>query len=99
MKNLQNTEARLNRLTNLLAQLSRAEEIEALLTDLCTPNELAAIADRLHVAAALDQGASYRTIQADSGVSLATITRVARHLKLGSGGYQNALNKINTAKG
>ena len=52
------------------------------LTDLCTPAELRALAERWHVAQLLDEGQqSYRDINALTGVSTTTIGRVARFLK------------------
>ena len=56
-------------------------------TDLCTPAELEAMADRWQVVPLLHQGIPYRTIHEKTGVSVTTITRVARCLTLGSGGY------------
>ena len=41
----------------------------------------------------LDDGLSYREIYDKSGVSTATVTRVARCVTLGSGGYRLALKR------
>jgi TrpR-related protein YerC/YecD len=67
---------------------------EKFFADLCTPGELLAMADRWKVARLLDQGMPYRGIYEKTGVSTATITRVARALFLGESGYRRALDRI-----
>ena len=62
--------------------LKTPAECEAFLQDLCTPAELEAMVGRFQVSRLLLQDElSYRDIQEQTGVSLATITRVARFLK------------------
>jgi TrpR-related protein YerC/YecD len=73
--------------------LKTAEDCAAFFTDLCTPAELDAMAGRWLVARLLDRGLSYREISAKTGISTATVTRVARCLTYGrEGGYRRALN-------
>ncbi len=67
--------------------LKNSDEALAFFTDLCTPAELEAMADRWEVVPLLRQGIPYRTIHEQTGVSVTTITRVARCLSFGSGGY------------
>lgn len=57
-----------------------AGELARFLTDLTTPGERDALAERWRVAQLLDAGKSYREISAETGVSTTTITRVARFL-------------------
>jgi TrpR-related protein YerC/YecD len=73
-----------------LAEIKDEKDMKNLLLDLCTPQERQAMAERLHVAKLLhEKKLSYRAIYAQTGVSLATITRVARFLKDESyGGYR-----------
>ncbi|MBI3506876.1 MAG: trp operon repressor [Proteobacteria bacterium] len=61
--------------------------------DLCTPGELSAMADRWKAAQLLDRGVPYREIYERTGVSTATVTRVARALFNGRGGYRGALDQ------
>ena len=68
------------------------EECRLFFQDLCTPTELQAMADRWAVVRALLEGVSYREIQRTTGVSVATITRVARCLRDGQG-YALALGR------
>jgi len=73
----------------LTADLCRAllapetvDEMARLLSDLCTPAEIRALAERWHVARLLDSGdLSYREIHDGTGVSTTTIVRVARFLR------------------
>ena len=74
--------------------LRNLEECRAFFQDLCTPAELQALKDRWAVVECLDEGLSYRQIHDRTGVSLTTISRVARYLGGGAGGYQTALERI-----
>lgn len=82
-----------------IAALESKEECRQFFTDLCTPAELAAIADRWKAAKLLSAGLSYREIYEKSGVSTATVTRVARCLTLGAGGYRLVLGRMGLGKG
>lgn len=69
-------------LSDALVSVRDSDEMERFLIDLCTPAELRALAERWHVAQLLNAGdASYRDINAETGVSTTTIGRVARFLK------------------
>jgi TrpR-related protein YerC/YecD len=65
--------------------------------DLCTPAELEAMAERWRVCRLLRDGKlSYREISTATGVSTATICRVARCLNAKTGGgYRAVLKKFN----
>ena len=76
------------------SSLSTARLAESFLMDLCTPAELEAMADRWAVVPLLEQGLSYRSIHAKTGVSLTTIGRVARHMQFGHEGYARVLKKV-----
>ena len=73
--------------------LKDPSECEAFFSDLCTPQELRALADRWKVAKLLAKGVSYRDIYEKTGVSTATVTRVARCMSLGAGGYRVSLQR------
>ena len=74
-----------------VASLNDVHECRNFLKDLCTPAELQAMVDRWQVAELLQQNLSYRKINETTGVSVATIGRVARTLNEGFGGYQVVL--------
>ena len=84
-----------------LAQLMRAilvlkteAEVRAFFKDLCTPAELESMADRWQVVPLLQQGIPYRAIHEKTGVSVTTITRVARSLTMGAGGYATVAKRL-----
>lgn len=69
------------------------EECQNFFSDLCTPNEIQTLSDRWKVAQLLTQEIPYRVIYEKTGVSTATVTRVARSLEEGLG-YRTQLNKM-----
>ncbi|HRD70261.1 MAG TPA: YerC/YecD family TrpR-related protein [Legionella sp.] len=74
-------------LMQAISLLKDEKEATLFFTDLCTPAELESMADRWQVVPLLCQGIPYRTIHEQTGVSVTTITRVARCLSFGTGGY------------
>ncbi len=78
-------------LADAFVRLTDIDDMRAFLTDLCTPAELEAMTDRWRVVPALVGGTSYRQIHENTGVSVTTVGRVARHLEHGAGGYAAAL--------
>lgn len=78
----------LHELLHAISLLKSKDEALQFFTDLCTPAELEAMADRWQVVPLLRQGIPYRTIHEQTGVSVTTITRVARCLSFGTGGYE-----------
>lgn len=77
-----------------LLTLKNLGECRAFFQDLCTPAELQALKDRWAVVECLADGLSYRQVHDRTGVSLTTISRVARYLSAGAGGYQKALERL-----
>ena len=67
--------------------LENQEECYAFFEDVCTVNELQAIAQRFAVARMLRAGETYLEIAERTGASTATISRVNRSLNYGSDGY------------
>ena len=74
--------------------LQTREECYAFFEDICTIKELQAMAQRFRVAEQLNTGKNYLEIQADTGASSATISRVNKCLVYGSGGYLTALLRL-----
>lgn len=74
--------------------LQTKEECYAFFEDVCTIKELQAMAQRFRVAAQLNDNKNYNAIQADTGASSATISRVNKCLMYGSGGYTTALQRL-----
>ena len=75
--------------------LEDTEECRAFFEDVCTVKEIREIAQRLRVAKLLRKKTSYAAINAETGVSTATISRVSRCLDYGSGGYVLVLDRLN----
>lgn len=90
------TIAQQRELAQVLASMGDADEVEALLTDLCTPAEREALTDRWAVVPLLAEGMSYRAIHEATGVSVTTVGRVARCVEDGAGGYRAALRHRDT---
>ena len=64
-----------------IASLDSAEEVQALLVDLCTPQELMALSQRFAVAGMLRRSMSYSDIIEATGASSATVSRVKRSMQ------------------
>ena len=63
-----------------IAALSEPEQVQALLIDLCTPQELMALSQRFSVAKMLWEDKNYSEIIEATGASSATVSRVKRSM-------------------
>ena len=81
-------------LLDAIISLGDRGSAERLLRDLCTRRELEAFVSRCAVVRRLSAGDSYRVIREDTGVSTATVTRINDWLRSGSGGYGEALDRL-----
>lgn len=79
------------KLYEAILKLKTVEDCDKFFEDLCTINEINAMAQRLDVAVLLKQGETFNTIVEKTGASTATISRVNKCLKYGSGGYDIVL--------
>lgn len=77
-----------------ILELKTEKECENFFRDLCTISELRTFAERFDVAQKVDKGMPYREINSKTGVSTATITRVAHWLHHGMGGYKCVLERL-----
>lgn len=68
------------------------EEMANFLRDIGTLSELQAWSERFEVAKQLAQGKTYREIAKNTGASTTTVTRDAKFLENGEGGYRSILN-------
>lgn len=71
--------------------LENEDDVRAFLTDLCTPREICDFAQRLQVARYLDEGEPYVEVQARTGASSTTVSRVSKALNGPWGGYRAVL--------
>lgn len=74
--------------------LKNEDEYYKFFEDICTVNEIKAMAQRLQVARMLDAGKTYQQIENETGASTATISRVKRFLQYGAGGYGLVLARM-----
>lgn len=81
-------------LVHALALIGDEDDLMRFLTDLCTPREICDLAQRLQVARFLDEGDSYVEVQARTGASSTTVSRVSKALNGAFGGYRNVLIKL-----
>jgi len=84
----------MDRLFRTILNLETIEECYTYFEDLCTVKELQDMAQRLETAILLDNGENYQSISENVGISTATIGRVSKCLKYGSGGYRYAIDKL-----
>lgn len=84
----------LKELSKILLSLQTETEVLAFLRDVATLEELGAISRRWEAAKLIEQGVPYRNIAKQTGLSTATVTRVAHWIKNGEGGYQSALSQV-----
>ncbi len=82
------------RLFRAVQCLETEEECRRFLEDICTIREIQDMAQRLDTAILLEEGLNYHEIAQKVGISTATISRVSRALRYGSGGYREMLDKM-----
>ena len=91
-KERQNTDQ--EALFEAILTLRSPEECYAFFKDLCTYQELNAMAQRLQVAKMLHEGHVFHEIVEETGASTATISRINRCIQYGSGGYRDTIEKV-----
>lgn len=82
----------LEELFEAILSLESREECAGFFEDLCTVDEIKALAQRWHVATMLSEKAKYQDIMEATGASSTTISRVKKCLEYGRG-YTGALKK------
>lgn len=85
-------------LFNGILQIQTVEECYAFFEDLCTINELKALAQRFEVAQLLREKETYSDIVQKTGASSATVSRVNRALHYGADGYKMVLDRLDEIK-
>ncbi|MCH4167516.1 MAG: YerC/YecD family TrpR-related protein [Megasphaera sp.] len=83
-----------DQLFNAILELHDLDECYEFFEDICTVQEMHAIAARLEVARMLRAGDIYEDIVKKTGASTATISRIKRCLMYGSGGYSKILDRM-----
>ncbi|MCD8295850.1 MAG: YerC/YecD family TrpR-related protein [Clostridia bacterium] len=75
-------------LYGILLKLQTKEDCKALLEDLCTYKEVENMAMRAHAAKLCMEGKTYTEITKETKLSSTTISRIAKCVSHGSGGYR-----------
>ena len=90
------SDKKLNNLAQAITTLDNPKDVQNFLYDLCTPQELSAMAERWEIAQLLNaKELSYRAIAEKTGASTATITRVGRFLNQERHhGYKIAISRL-----
>lgn len=81
-------------LCEIFAKIDDVGDFALLLEDLCTYNEFEQLAQRLYAARLFLEGGTYSTINEETSVSSATLSRISRCIRHGSGGYGVVLKKL-----
>jgi TrpR-related protein YerC/YecD len=97
MSEMSVTEPKQFELHQAFSSLKSEDEVEAFLADLCTPGELRAMSERWRAVQLVYDEVPYRKICELTGVSTATVTRVARALNEGVG-YKTLINRLRRKK-
>lgn len=84
----------IDELFEAVLSLKNQEECYRFFEDICTINELYAIAQRLQVAKLLNEGMTYNQIEESTQASTATISRINKCLNYGADGYKTVLGRI-----
>ena len=88
----------IDRLFKTILDLKTIDECYDYFEDICTVKELQDMAQRLDTAILLSKGYSYQKITDEIDISTATIGRVSKCLNYGSGGYLQAIKKLEEGK-
>lgn len=79
--------------------LQDEEDCYRFFEDICTVNEIHAIAQRLQVAKLLSENKTYSEIENITKASTATISRINKCLVYGSDGYRRILERLAESEG
>ncbi|MFA5820943.1 MAG: YerC/YecD family TrpR-related protein [Candidatus Gracilibacteria bacterium] len=77
-----------------MAELKNEREVAMFLRDVATMRELNEMAKRWRAAQMINAGRSYRKVAKETGLSTATVTRVAAWLNGGEGGYRLLIDRL-----
>ena len=84
----------IDELFEAILTLKNEEECYRFFEDVCTVNEIHAIAQRLQVAKLLNKKKTYTEIENETKASTATISRINKCLVYGADGYKIVLSRL-----
>ncbi len=74
--------------------IKNEEELKKFFRDIMTEKEIAEYDMRWRIANLLDSGKTFAQIEAETGISPITITRINKWLKEGCGGYRMMIDRV-----
>lgn len=86
--------ADIDELFEAVLTLKDSEDCYRFFEDICTINEIHAIAQRLQVAKLLSEKKTYNEIESMTSASTATISRINKCLVYGADGYKRVLARL-----
>ena len=84
----------IDQLFDAVLTLEDREDCYRFFEDICTINEIHAIAQRLQVARLLSEKKTYSEIESITNASTATISRINKCLLYGADGYKRVLERL-----
>ena len=82
------------KLYEILTKLKSEADFEAFFEDLCTYAEIEKMEQRVEAAQMFLEGATYNQVIKKTDISSATLSRVSRCIRHGSGGYSKLLRDM-----
>lgn len=82
------------KLYEILTKLNSEADFEAFFEDLCTYAEIEKMEQRVEAAQMFLEGATYNQVIKKTDISSATLSRVSRCIRHGSGGYSKLLRDM-----
>ena len=80
-------------LYDVLNSLKGKEEFKIFFEDICTPQEIANMDQRIECAIMLKDGKTYTEIIEATGISSATLSRISKCMQHSNGGFSALLNR------
>lgn len=90
--------SKLKQLAKIFLSIDNEKDMLNFMRDLLTLEELEEFSSRWEAARLLGNKAVYRDIAKKTGMSTATVTRIAHWLKHGEGGYEKVLSTLGRKK-
>lgn len=82
-----------DKLMTAISKLNTKKDCYDFFEDICTIREILDMSKRLECAKLLSDGQSYDEVMKKVGISSATLSRVSKALKYGTGGYNKIISR------
>ncbi|MBR4800380.1 MAG: hypothetical protein IK048_01725 [Clostridia bacterium] len=85
-------------LYKVLNNLKSEEELKIFFEDICTPQEIANMNQRIACARMLQNGETYTSIIEKTGISSATLSRISKCMQHSNGGFSTLIKRYDEQK-